>query len=79
MSFKTKKARSRDVTNFNLFPGMKEASNFHEFCRLLARVQNTYHISKLVNIDAYLDWITSVARFTVDSLGNIQVLYLIYF
>ncbi|KAK3095971.1 hypothetical protein FSP39_021507, partial [Pinctada imbricata] len=48
--------------------GLSEPSNYHEFCRLLARLKSNYQLGELVKVDNYADVIKRIAEFTVTSL-----------
>lgn len=48
--------------------GLSEPDNFHEFCRLLARLKTNFQLAELINVDAYADSIALIAKFTVESL-----------
>ncbi|XP_071044353.1 exportin-7 isoform X2 [Parasteatoda tepidariorum] len=47
---------------------LSDASNYHEFCRLLARLKTNYQLGELVRIESYPDTIRLIAKFTVTSL-----------
>jgi len=49
--------------------GLQEPANYHEFCRLLARLKSNYQLGELVMVDDYSDTIRLVAKFTVESLA----------
>lgn len=48
--------------------GLDDPNNYHEFCRLLARLKTNFQLAELVNIDGYNTWVTYAAKFTVSSL-----------
>ncbi|XP_067656690.1 exportin-7-like isoform X1 [Haliotis asinina] len=48
--------------------GLSDPSNYHEFCRLLARLKSNYQLGELVKVDNYSEIIKLVAEFTVTSL-----------
>ncbi len=52
--------------------GLSDPSNYHEFCRLLARLKSNYQLGELVKVDNYAEIIKLIAEFTVTSLqvGN---------
>jgi len=50
------------------FQSLSELSNYHEFCRLLARLKTNYQLGELVMVDHYRDVIQLIAKFTVESL-----------
>ncbi|XP_037091986.1 LOW QUALITY PROTEIN: exportin-7-like [Pollicipes pollicipes] len=57
------------VKNVLLNPqGLTDANNYHEFCRLLARLKSNYQLGELVMVDNYPEVIRVVAKFTVESL-----------
>jgi exportin-7 len=56
----------RDVLqNLN---GLTDPNNYHEFCRLLARLKSNYQLGELVMVDNYPDAVRLMAKFTVESL-----------
>lgn len=48
--------------------GLSELQNYHEFCRLLARLKSNYQLGELVVVDNYAEAIQYIAKFTVESL-----------
>ncbi|CAH1784527.1 unnamed protein product, partial [Owenia fusiformis] len=48
--------------------GLSEPNNYHEFCRLLARLKSNYQLGELVKVDNYSEVIKHIAEFTVTSL-----------
>ncbi|XP_063632313.1 exportin-7-B [Cydia splendana] len=48
--------------------GLSDPSNYHEFCRLLARLKSNYQLGELVMVDNYPRLIELIAKFTVQSL-----------
>ncbi|XP_076102861.1 exportin-7-like [Mytilus galloprovincialis] len=48
--------------------GLSDPSNYHEFCRLLARLKSNYQLGELVKVENYSDTIKRIAEFTVTSL-----------
>lgn len=48
--------------------GLSEPQNYHEFCRLLARLKSNYQLGELVVVDNYAEAIQFIAKFTVQSL-----------
>ncbi|XP_045456955.1 exportin-7-B [Melitaea cinxia] len=48
--------------------GLQDATNYHEFCRLLARLKSNYQLGELVMVENYPRLIELVAKFTVQSL-----------
>lgn len=57
--------------------GLSDPDNFHEFCRLLARLKTNYQLAELVYIETYPETIELIAKFTVQSL-QVRFLLLIY-
>ena len=47
---------------------LSEPNNYHEFCRLLARLKSNYQLGELVMVDSYQESIQLMAKFTVESL-----------
>ena len=47
---------------------LSEPNNYHEFCRLLARLKSNYQLGELVMVDNYQESIQLMAKFTVESL-----------
>lgn len=48
--------------------GLSESNNYHEFCRLLARLKSNYQLGELVVVENYAEAIQLIAKFTVQSL-----------
>ncbi len=48
--------------------GLQDPNNYHEFCRLLARLKSNYQLGELVMVDNYPEAIELMAKFTVQSL-----------
>ncbi|XP_028165355.1 exportin-7 isoform X14 [Ostrinia furnacalis] len=48
--------------------GLSDPTNYHEFCRLLARLKTNYQLGELVMVDNYPRLIELIAKFTVQSL-----------
>ncbi|CAH1642048.1 unnamed protein product [Spodoptera littoralis] len=48
--------------------GLSDPTNYHEFCRLLARLKSNYQLGELVMVDNYPRLIELIAKFTVQSL-----------
>ncbi|KAK2159702.1 hypothetical protein NP493_1697g00009 [Ridgeia piscesae] len=48
--------------------GLSDPNNYHEFCRLLARLKSNYQLGELVKVDSYPQVIKQIAEFTVTSL-----------
>ena len=53
---------------FLIFSGLTDPNNYHEFCRLLARLKSNYQLGELVMVDQYPESIQLMAKFTVESL-----------
>lgn len=47
---------------------MPDPNNYHEFCRLLARLKSNYQLGELVKVENYPEVIRLIANFTVTSL-----------
>jgi len=47
---------------------LSDPNNYHEFCRLLARLKSNYQLGELVMVDNYQESIQLMAKFTVESL-----------
>ena len=52
--------------------GLSERANYHELCRLLARLKANYQLSELVQADCYAEWLDAVAKFTIESFFHWQ-------
>ncbi|XP_044735322.1 exportin-7 isoform X2 [Chrysoperla carnea] len=48
--------------------GLSDPGNYHEFCRLLARLKSNYQLGELVMVENYREAIQLIAKFTVQSL-----------
>ncbi|XP_067129437.1 exportin-7 isoform X3 [Centruroides vittatus] len=48
--------------------GLSDPNNYHEFCRLLARLKSNYQLGELVKVENYPETIGLIAKFTVTSL-----------
>lgn len=48
--------------------GLSDQDNYHEFCRLLARLKTNYQLGELVAVESYPEIIQLIAKFTVQSL-----------
>lgn len=55
------------VTRFP-FQCLPDPNNYHEFCRLLARLKSNYQLGELVKVENYPEVIRLIANFTVTSL-----------
>ncbi|KAL1122988.1 hypothetical protein AAG570_003312, partial [Ranatra chinensis] len=47
---------------------LSDPRNYHEFCRLLARLKSNYQLGELVMVENYREAIQLIANFTVESL-----------
>lgn len=48
--------------------GLSDPDNYHEFCRLLARLKSNYQLGELIAVPCYPEAIALIAKFTVQSL-----------
>ncbi|XP_023948629.1 exportin-7-A [Bicyclus anynana] len=48
--------------------GLSDPTNYHEFCRLMARLKSNYQLGELVMVEGYPRLIELIAKFTVQSL-----------
>ncbi|XP_070139108.1 ran-binding protein 16 isoform X6 [Drosophila bipectinata] len=48
--------------------GLNDPENYHEFCRLLARLKSNYQLGELIAVPCYPEAIELIAKFTVQSL-----------
>lgn len=53
---------------FNYYKGLSDPDNYHEFCRLLARLKSNYQLGELIAVPCYPEAIALIAKFTVQSL-----------
>lgn len=62
--------RSRLFNDMIMFPlqCLPDPNNYHEFCRLLARLKSNYQLGELVKVENYPEVIRLIANFTVTSL-----------
>lgn len=51
-----------------MLQALSDPSNYHEFCRLLARLKTNYQLGELVKVTNYPELIKRIAEFTVTSL-----------
>ncbi|WAR22240.1 XPO7-like protein [Mya arenaria] len=58
----------KDILENPQVQGLSDPSNYHEFCRLLARLKSNYQLGELVKVDEYPQVIKLIAEFTVTSL-----------
>ncbi|XP_039497875.1 ran-binding protein 16 isoform X2 [Drosophila santomea] len=56
----------RDI--LNTLHGLSDPDNYHEFCRLLARLKSNYQLGELIAVPCYAEAIQLIAKFTVQSL-----------
>ncbi|XP_059589432.1 ran-binding protein 17 isoform X2 [Alligator mississippiensis] len=50
--------------------GLSDPSNYHEFCRFLARLKTNYQLGELVMVKEYPEVIRLIANFTITSLQH---------
>ncbi|KAK1884470.1 Exportin-7, partial [Dissostichus eleginoides] len=50
---------------------LPDPNNYHEFCRLLARLKSNYQLGELVKVENYPEVIRLIANFTVTSLQRL--------
>lgn len=50
--------------------GLDDHSNYHHFCRWLARLKVNYQLDELISLEVYPSWIELVAQFTLQSLAS---------
>lgn len=58
----------KDILENPQVQGLTDPGNYHEFCRLLARLKSNYQLGELVKVDNYPQVIKLIAEFTVTSL-----------
>lgn len=58
--------------------GLSDPDNYHEFCRLLARLKTNYQLGELISVPCYPQAIELIAKFTVQSL-QVRLLLFHYF
>jgi len=58
----------KDILENPQVQGLSDPNNYHEFCRLLARLKSNYQLGELVKVDDYQQAIKLIAEFTVTSL-----------
>lgn len=56
------------LLNVVVFQCLPDPNNYHEFCRLLARLKSNYQLGELVKVENYPEVIRLIANFTVTSL-----------
>ncbi|KAI8033655.1 hypothetical protein M5D96_013609, partial [Drosophila gunungcola] len=54
--------------DMNNVQGLGNPDNYHEFCRLLARLKSNYQLGELIAVPCYPEAIELIAKFTVQSL-----------
>eukprot|EP00794_Sanderia_malayensis_P005744 gene5744-6446_t len=47
---------------------LEEPDNYHEFCRLLARIKSNYQLGEIIKTDNYREFIEMIAKLSVTSL-----------
>ena len=52
--------------------GLRDLDNYHEFCRLLARLKTNYQLTELVSVPVYREWVELIAKFTIESFQSWQ-------
>ncbi|XP_076259646.1 ran-binding protein 16 isoform X2 [Rhynchophorus ferrugineus] len=52
--------------------GLGDPNNYHEFCRLLARLKSNYQLGELVMVEYYPETIQLITKFTIQSLQMLQ-------
>lgn len=57
-----------NVTHWRVLQSLSDPNNYHEFCRLLARLKSNYQLGELVKVENYPEVIRLIANFTVTSL-----------
>ncbi|EDQ87045.1 uncharacterized protein MONBRDRAFT_27806 [Monosiga brevicollis MX1] len=57
---------------FQTQQGFKDPGNYHEFCRLLARLKTNFQLAELIASKYYEEIVTGMANFTIVSLTNWQ-------
>ncbi len=55
------------------FQGLSDHGNYHEFCRLIARLKSNYQLTELVKVDEYSKMIGMLTDFTVTSLQVLEL------
>jgi len=50
--------------------GLSDEGNFHEFCRVLARIKSNFQLSEIIKFEGYSELISQIATFTVQSLRS---------
>lgn len=53
--------------------GLSSQENYHEFCRLLAKLKANFQLNEFVGCNNYQTWLDLVANFSVQSFKNWQV------
>lgn len=61
-------AVSKFFSFFSSSQSLSDPNNYHEFCRLLARLKSNYQLGELVKVENYPEVIRLIANFTVTSL-----------
>jgi len=50
--------------------GLEDHTNYHQFCRWLARLKVNYQLDEIVSLSIYPQWIELVSNFTLNSLAS---------
>ena len=50
--------------------GLEDHTNYHQFCRWLARLKVNYQLDEIVSLSIYPQWIELVSDFTLNSLAS---------
>ena len=57
-----------NLVSFFSSQSLADPNNYHEFCRLLARLKSNYQLGEIVKVEGYSEFIALIAKFTVTSL-----------
>uniref|UniRef100_A0A8C2G198 Exportin 7 n=1 Tax=Cyprinus carpio TaxID=7962 RepID=A0A8C2G198_CYPCA len=68
-AFTVKMSNVKFFFTFDL-QSLSDPNNYHEFCRLLARLKSNYQLGELVKVENYPEVIRLIANFTVTSLQH---------
>lgn len=60
--------------------GLTDPDNYHEFCRVLAKLKSNYQLSELVVVEGYAETMDLIAKFTIESLqvNSLNMIQLFY-
>lgn len=58
--------------------GLAEQENYHEFCRLLARIKSNFQLNEFVTCTSYSKWLDLCANFSIESFRSWRVSNLIF-